>query len=171
MDKTLIEQYKKYAKTEDAFAILFVKKYLYASKNKWVKINHIASSKYFFEDKLEFKSVTCELFDRKIKPEYPPAPKYVTEDYTLMCRAITWATANDDICDQERKGVHGTKYKLEGLKYNANKGGLFLENTPAEIKALENNPNDRTDPLWDIAVNYIREDNYRFKLKNVTRIG
>lgn len=171
MDKKLIEQYKKYAKTEEAFAILFVKKYLNASKNKWVKINDIAYSRHFHAEKLEFKGVTCELFDRKIRPEYPPASKFDSEYYTLTCRAITWKTANEDIYEQECNGIHGVKYKLEGLIYNANKGGLFVENVPAEIKALAENSNDRTDPLWDIAINYIREDNYRFKMKKVTRIG
>ena len=171
MDKKLIEQYKKYANTEDALAILFVKKYLNASKNKWVKINDITHSKYFFEDKLEFKAVTCELFERKTKPEYPKASEFKTkEEYVMACRAITWKTANEDIWEQEQTSVHGTKYKLEGLKYNANTGVLFVKNAPAEIKVLEKNPSDRTDPLWDIVVNYIQEDNYRFKLKKVTRV-
>lgn len=132
MDEKLIEKYKEYANTEEAFAVLFVKKYLHASKGKWVDILDSRPDEYDKYSKLEFEFVDCELFNRKIKPIYPPKPKYppkspfldeekykrqcniIDEQYIIRCRAITWEAAHRDIWQQRAEGIKGLHFQLNG---------------------------------------------------------
>ena len=100
MDKKLIEKYKEYANTEEAFAVLFVKKHLRAAKGKWVDIIDFYYPYNYAPWELEFKYVECRLFSRKRKPQYPPKKDFKDEkEYIQACRAITWETANIDISE------------------------------------------------------------------------
>ncbi len=112
MNKNLIEKYLKYAQTEEAYAVLFVKKYLKKAENKWIDIISLdAGAK---AEELEFTSLNCELFERKIKPKYPNRKEYLSEEeYEQACRAITWKTAHEDIQKQRLKGICGTRYYIK----------------------------------------------------------
>lgn len=51
---------------------------------------------------------------------------------------------------------------------------FFVDVASSEIKALSKNLSDRTDPLWDDAVRWIRpgvNDRYEFRIKRVARVG
>jgi hypothetical protein len=131
----LLKRYIEYASSDEALAVLFVKKELEKSKGHWVDIIDFDSyNDISFED-LEFKFVVCGLYQRKIKPEYPPKSnfkvngKFDEENYYKSIRAITWSTAQEDIQQQKRKGIKGIKYEIRGVKFNKNRG-KFIERPP-----------------------------------------
>lgn len=170
MGSSLLEEYYEYSESEEAYAVLFVKKYLKAAKGKWIDIINIRDSRYFEEVRLEFKEVKCAVFEKKIRPKYPSRKEfYSDDDYKMMCRAITWKTAHEDIENQKVNGLVGKKYVIYGKKNKSN--SMFVDDAPDEIKALENNPNDRTNPLWDRAVKYMKEDRWIFRIKGIKRIN
>jgi len=178
MDKKLIEKYREYANSDEAFAVLFVKKYLEKSKGKWIDIVNYSNSKYYYVNDLEFKFLICVLYDKKIQPKYPPIMnfynngKFDERSYKETCRAITWETAHRDISEQKANYIKGISYKIEGVKFNKNKNSnFFIEEAPQEIKDLEKNINDRTNPLWDIAFKYVSKPKYIFKIKLITKLG
>jgi len=178
LKKSLIEKYKEYCTTAESFAVLFVKKYLRAAEGKWIDILDFEIGRYNEIENLEFEYVTCELFQKELKPEYPPRKIFATEkDYILACRAVTWETAHEDIDAQRQKNIHGVKYALRGKKVavkNENyTGEYFVKDAPEEIKTLAKNLNDTTDPLWDIAFKYVNHEEeyfYEYKLVSVKRL-
>ena len=108
MSPEQIKQYLQYAESEEALPVLFVKKYLPDACDYWIDILEANAPKGYRETKLEFRQVTCALYPRKIHPVYPP-------NATIkMRRAITWNAAHEDIAQQIRKGVKGTKFELNG---------------------------------------------------------
>ena len=165
MSDDLIEKYKAYANSEEAYAVLFVKKHLNAAQGKWIDI--ISTGFKCDMSRLEFEFVECELFKRILKPKYPSKKDFIRDgkfdeyEYTMACRAVTWHTAHDDIFQQRLKRVKGLLFRLHGRFVevpNPNyKEGFFVEDAPDEIKALADNLNDRTDPLWDKALQYINK--------------
>ena len=174
----LIEKYKLYSRTEESYAVLFVKKHLRAAENKWIDIVDFEVGQHNEFEKLEFEFVVCELFEKNIRPQYPSRKLFQYEhEYILACRAITWETAHRDIAEQRQKKIHGSQYSLRGIRKRIKNpqytGNFFVSDAPDEIKALAKNLNDRTDPLWDIAMQYIcREERYfyRYKIIEVKRL-
>lgn len=176
----LLEKHKKYATTEEAFAILFVKKYLKQSSGMWVDILNYQLLNHYDYRNLQFKKVKCELFKRTINPVYPPKSEFEDEEeYYMICRAITWEAANEDIEQQRANGIKGKFYTLEGVRFKdfkKKKPPYFKKDAPKELKALEKNLNDRTDPLWSKATKYINPDYlnfdpYSFKIISIKRIN
>lgn len=176
MDDKLLEKYLAYASTEDAFAILFVKKYLAQAQGHWIDI--IDSKRYeMSEDNLHFRFVVGGLYKRKLRPQYPSKSEYTINgkfderSYYLMTRAITWETAHNDIEQQKKKNVSITKFKITGVSYPKYQygNGYFRDDAPPEIKALANNLSDRTNPLWDRAMQYMDyEQEFIYKIKKVS---
>lgn len=187
-----VRKYLDYARTPEAYAVLFVKKYLDRADSRfWIDIlNCDAPAGYDYEH-LMFKSVTCELFPRKHVPVYPPRRAFQSEhDYVTTCRALTWEAATGDIAILRRHGYHGAKYRIDGVSFPKHKSRLhleppdpatfFVDGAPPEIKALANNLSDRTDPLWDKAMRYVRgaapynmpdnDGGYEFRIRRVTRL-
>ena len=71
MDDKLFKKYLEYANTEEAFAVLFVKKHLARAKGHWVDI--VDCRRYeMSSDNLHFRFVIGGLYKRKIQPKYPP---------------------------------------------------------------------------------------------------
>lgn len=176
MNENLIKKYQDYCKTEEALAVLFVKKYLNVAKGMWIDILDIKEFRYYNSRELEFKEVLCELFKRRMKPKYPSKKTFKNQEYynkeyyIETCRAICWYTAHEDINKQRDKGITGAKFIIEGVKYNENrKKSYFVDSAPLEIKALEDNLNDRTNVLWEFAEPYIRPKKFVFKIKNIRR--
>ena len=127
MDEKLLAMYLEHASTEDAMAILFVKKNMQQSAKKWVDI--IDCEQYTLsDDKLHFRFVEFGLYKRTIKPKYPSKSnfthngKFDERRYYTAVRAITWETANRDIYQQKGKGIIGEKYRITGVRYNKNRG-------------------------------------------------
>ncbi|MCW7554961.1 hypothetical protein NX722_20525 [Endozoicomonas gorgoniicola] len=75
MNEKLLNKYLEYAGSEEAIAVLFVKKHLQKSKGHWVDISDCR--RYDMSDNdLHFRFVHDSLFKRKLKPKYPPKSKF-----------------------------------------------------------------------------------------------
>lgn len=174
MDKKLVNKYREYAATEEAFAVLFVKRHLRKAQGHWVDITYCRQYE-MSDDELHFRCVHGGLFKRKLKPVYPPKSgftengKFDEGTYTFMVRAITWETAHRDIEQQKSKRVSPLNFKITGVSYDKNKGhkGYFRNNAPPEIIALEQDLSNRTNPLWDRAMKYINEPEFVYEIKSV----
>ena len=174
MDDKLLRKYREYANTEEAFAVLFVKKHLAQAKGHWVDI--VDCRRYeMSSDNLHFRFVVGGLYKRKIHPQYPSKSAYTIDGkfdergYYSMIRAITWETAHKDIEQQKSKNVVSRKFKITGISYDKNRSNkdFFREDAPPEIKALANNLNDRTNPLWDRALEYANKPEFVYEIKKV----
>ena len=174
MDDKLLKKYLEYANTEESFAVLFVKKHLAQAKGHWVDI---ADCRRFemSSDKLHFRFVLCGLYKRKMQPQYPPKSAYTIDGkfdergYYLMARAITWETAHKDIEQQKSKNVAPSKFKMTGVCYDKSISSryYFRDDAPPEIKALAKNLRDRTNPLWDKAIRYVRPPEFVYRIKQI----
>ncbi|MCQ8130555.1 hypothetical protein [Methylomonas rivi] len=175
MDENLLKKYLEYANTEEALAVLFVKKHLIKAKGHWVDIVDYDRYEMSDLDDLHFRFVEGGLYKRKIQPRYPSKSAYTINgkfnerEYYLMARAITWETAHTDIEQQKSKNMAATRFKITGVSYdkNRNNKNYFRDDAPPEIKALAKNLNDRTNPLWDKAEQYFNEPEFVYKIKQV----
>ena len=174
MDENLLNKYLKYANTDEAFAVLFVKKHLAQAKGHWVDI--VDCRRYeMSSDNLHFRFVVGRLYKRKIQPQYPSKSaftfdgKFDERTYYLMIRAITWEAAHKDIGQQKSKNVASRKFKITGISYDKNRSNkdFFREDAPPEIKALAKNLNDRTNRLWNKALQYVNEPEFVYEIKKV----
>lgn len=174
MDQKLLKKYLSYTKTNEAFAVLFVKKNLEQAKGYWVDI--VDCQRYEkSSNNLHFKFAIGHLYKRKIHPKYPLKEKYTIngvfeeQRYLLMVRAITWEVAHKDIEQQKRNKSPSRKFNIAGVSYDKNRGNtnFFRDDAPSEIKALAKNLGDRTHPLWDIAMEYINKPDFVYKIKNI----
>ena len=174
MDDNLLNKYLKYAKTDEAFAVLFVKKHIAKAKGHWVDIADCRRYE-MSSDKLHFRFVVGGLYKRKIQPQYPLKSDYTTKgkfderEYYSMLRAITWEAAHKDIEQQKSKKIAPLKFKITGVSYDRNRNNkdFFRKDAPAEIKALANNLNDRTNPLWGKALKYVNDPDFVYEIKKV----
>ena len=121
MDNKLLKKYLRYANTDEAFAVLFVKKHLAQAKGHWVGIvdcRHYEMS----SDNLHFRFVVGGMYKRKTKPQYPSKSAYTIDGkfdehrYYMMVRAITWEAAHKDIEQQKSKNVTSRKFKINRYK-------------------------------------------------------
>jgi hypothetical protein len=172
MDDRLLKRYREYASTEEAFAVLLVKKHLAQAKGHWVDV--VNCRRYeMSRDNMHFRFVVGGLFKKKIKPRYPPRSQYTVNGkfderaYYLMTRAITWETAHTDIEQQKANRVAPLKFEIKGVSYDKNNGSksYFRDDAPPEIKALADNLLDRTDPLWDSAMQYINAPEFVYEVR------
>ena len=174
MDDKLLNKYREYANTEEAFAVLFVKKHLPQAKGHWVDIDDCQRYE-MSSDNLHFRFVVGGLYKRKIQPRYPLKSDFTIDGkfdehrYYLTIRAITWETAHKDIQQQKSKKVAASKFKITGVSYdkNRNNKNYFRDDAPPEIKALAKNLSDRTDPLWDKAMKYVNKQEFVYKIKQI----
>ena len=74
-----------------------------------------------------------------------------------------------DIERQKLKNVILRKFKITGVSYDRNRNNkdFFRKDAPAEIKALANNLNDRTNPLWGKALKYVNDPDFVYEIKKV----
>lgn len=172
MDDKLLERYIEYASTEGALAVLFVKKHLSEAKGYWVDI--VECERYeMSSDRLHFRFVRGGLYKRKLQPQYPPKSEYIFDGrlderaYYLMTRAITWETAHKDINQQKSKRIAPVRFKIAGVSYPKIRraDNFFRDDAPPEIKALANNLSDRTDPLWDVAMQYVDKEDFVYEIR------
>ena len=68
--------------------------------------------------------------------------------------------------------VKPVKFEITGVSYDKNKDkkGYFRDDAPEEIKALAKNLNDRTNPLWDRAMQYINEPEFVYEVRQARLI-
>ncbi len=172
MDENLLKRYREYASTEEAFAVLLVKKHLSQAKGHWVDI--VDCRRYErSSDNMHSRFVVGGLFKRQIHPKYPPRSDYTTNGkfderaYYLMTRAITWEAAHTDIERQKAKRTVPVKFEIKGVSYDKNAGnkGFFRDDAPSEIKALAANLFDRTDPLWNTALRYANAPEFVYEIR------
>ncbi len=174
MNEKLLKKFLEYANTDEAFAVLFVKKNLSQAEGHWVDIADCQRYE-MSSDNLHFRFVIGGLYQRNIKPQYPPKSAYTfdgkfdEQGYYLMARAITWETAHKDIERQKSKGVACRKFKITGVSYDKNRNNkdFFREDAPPEIRALAENLNDRTSPLWDKAMQYAIEQEFFYEIRRI----
>jgi hypothetical protein len=128
-----LRKYLEYASTDEARAVIFVKKELRKSKGHWIDVVDCFSYQNHDPSVLEFKYVVCGLYKRKLKPNYPPKQNFIIngkvneKKYYLSVRAITWETAQKDISQQKNKGIKGDIFEIKGVKYNKNRGKFIKE--------------------------------------------
>jgi hypothetical protein len=172
MDDKLLKKYLEYASTEEAFAVVFVKKHLAQAKGHWIDI--LDCRRYEMSpDNLHFRFVVGGLYRRNIHPQYPPKSAYTIagqfdeRGYYLMTRAITWETAHKDIEQQKSKNVTAPKFKIEGVSYAKTRSekDYFRDDAPPEIKALAKDLYDHTNPLWDKAKQYVNVPEFVYEIK------
>lgn len=172
MDDMLLEKYLEYANTEESFAVLFTKKHLVQAKGHWVDIENFRRYE-MSSDNLHFRFVVGSLYKRKINPSYLSKSLYTINGkfdergYYMMTRAITWETAHKDIAQQKFRKVVPLKFEITGVSYdkNRNNKGYFRNDAPPEIKALAENICDRTNPLWDKAMQYINVPEFVYEIR------
>jgi len=174
MDEKLLRKYLKYANTDEAFAVLFVKKHVPEAKGHWVDI--IDCRRYeLSHDKLHFKFVRGGLYKRKIKPRYPAKSecivggKFDERRYYQLVRAITWEAAHKDIEQQKSRRIRSRNFKITGVSYDKNRENknFFRSDAPPEIQALAKDLSDRTNPLWDKALKYANKPEFVFEIKKL----
>lgn len=177
MNDNLLRRYIEYASTEEALAVLFVKKHLARAKGHWVDI--VECRRYVMSSELlHFRFVVGGLYKRKVQPQYPPKSEYTVDgrfnerEYYLMTRAITWETAHKDIEQQKSKRITPVQFKITGVSYPKirREDNYFRDDAPPEIKAPAKNLNDRTNPLWDEAMQYVADQEFDYKIKRVAII-
>ena len=187
--KQYVQHYLQYANTAEAYAVLFVRKYLrHANGKVWVDILSWEAPAAYGIDQLRFRHVECELFPKRYKVDYPGKWEFDDdEEHRIACRAATWETSRLDIAAQRRKGVKGRKYRIDGACYPVrhevkplpkNQPELFFRpDAPAEIKALAKDLSDRTDPLWDRAMEWANPkyvdtapEEYEFRVTGIHRL-
>ena len=174
MDDKLLKKYLKHAQTDEAFAVLFVKKHISKAKGHWVDITDCRRYE-MSSNNLHFRFVLGGLYKRKIQPQYPAKSNFTIDgkfderEYYLMVRAITWEVAHNDIEQQKSSKIEPLKFKITGVSYNNNRNqkNFFRKDAPAEIKALADNIDDRTNPLWDKALQYANEPEFVYEIKKV----
>ncbi|MGN7918748.1 hypothetical protein [Lysobacter sp. 22409] len=172
MDDRLLKRYREYANTEEAFAVLFVKQHLTQAKGHWIDVVNFRRYEMSPEN-MHFRFVVGGLYRRKIRPHYPPRSAYTINGkfdergYYLMTRAVTWETAHTDIEQQKAKKVQPLKFEVTGVSYDRNRDNksFFRDDAPPEIKALANNLQDRTDPLWDKAMQYVNGPEFVYEVR------
>lgn len=172
MNDRLLARYRKYASTDEAFAVLFVKKHLAQAKGHWVDV--VDFRRYELSpDNLHFRFVVGGLYKRKLRPQYPPRSAYTVNGcfdehkYYLMARAITWETAHIDIDQQKTAKERPLKFEVTGVSYERNRDNknFFRDDAPPEIKALASNLYDRTDPLWSRALQYANAPDFVYEIR------
>ena len=177
MDERLLAKYRAYASTEEAFAVLFVKKHLAQAKGCWIDV--VDCQRYEMSpDEMHFRFVRGGLFKRTLIPEYPPKSAYSLNGrfdergYDLVTRAITWETAHKDIKQQKAARIRPLKFEVTGVSYDSNRDNtdFFRNDAPPEIKALANNLSDRSDPLWDKALQYANTPEYVYEIRQARLI-
>ncbi|MBV5317951.1 MAG: hypothetical protein JZU50_09075 [Desulfobulbaceae bacterium] len=130
-----LKKYLEYASTDEARAVLFVKKHLNKASGHWIDIINCFPYQCDSNEDLEFKLVLCGIYARNLKPKYPLKQNFILngifndKEYYLAVRAITWETAHTDISQQKDKGIEGDKFEIKGVKYNKNRG-KYTEKPP-----------------------------------------
>lgn len=176
--KNLFKKYIEYASSDEALAVLFVKKELKKAVGHWIDIIDYESYHDISYEDLEFKFVICGLYKRTIKPKYPPKSdfkingKFDENNYYQAIRAITWSTAQEDIQQQKRKNVKAVKYEIRGVKYNKNRG-KFVKRPPwidspawkdVDIHSLRGA--DRS-----YVKQFLAPDDWRYEIKYIKRLS
>lgn len=174
----LLKKYIEYASSDEALAVLFVKKELKQSKGYWIDIVDFESYNDISVDDLEFKFVVCGLYKRKIKPNYPPKSRFVNngkfdeKEYYKAVRAITWHTANEDIQQQKTNGVKCVNYQIKGVKYNKNRG-KFTKRPPwldsPAWKDIDIHSLRGTDRSY--VQQFMAPPDWRYEIKSIKRLS
>lgn len=127
MHESLLKRYREYARTEEALAVLFVKRHLAQAKGHWVDV-HACRRYEMSSDAMHFRFVEGGLFRRHIQPHYPPRSEYTFNGkfdehaYALVARALTWETAHKDIEQQKAKRIEPLRFEIKGVSYDKNRG-------------------------------------------------
>ena len=106
MNEKLVAKYRRYARTDEAHAVFFVRQHLPAAKNHWVDPEDFRRYERSSNTQ-HFRYVYGGLYKRKLHPKYPPKSAYKVNgqfdehNYELIVRAITWETAHTDIAQQK----------------------------------------------------------------------
>jgi hypothetical protein len=65
--------------------------------------------------------------------------------------------------------VAASKFKIKGVSYDKNRSNknYFRDDAPPEIKALAKDLHDRTNTLWDKAMQYVNTPEFVYEVKQV----
>jgi hypothetical protein len=118
----LLKKYEAYQKSEESFIVSMIKVHVkdLDTINKWIDVVDYDCCRWINE-KPCFKYIIFELFDRKIKPKYPPKA-----DIHLK-RALTWNVSHEDIDNQKSNGIKGPLFLVTCSLINVNHGKKSLK--------------------------------------------
>lgn len=178
MDKKLLERYHRYASSDEALAVLFVREHLPEAVGHWIDPEDFRRYEQS-PDRLHFRFVVGGLYRRRLRPVYPPESAYTINgkfdehNYAIVVRAITWEAAHKDISQQKAAKVQPVRFEVAGVSYDKNRSNksFFSDDAPPEIKALANNLQDRTDPLWDRAMAFVNRPQFVYEIRRARVIG
>ena len=156
-------EYREYIRSGEAEAIAFIRKHCRDAKGNWVLVYGFYSAAGI--PGIPIKTASFALYPKLTKPKYPPKEKFrFTADWLEACHYETWKTAMKDIETQDRRNYYPPEYGLR-VKFKLDKSHYFIDSAPAEVKALANDLNDLTNPLWDEAGKYINPKRYKYKVQ------
>ncbi|MCM1245830.1 MAG: hypothetical protein NC293_09345 [Roseburia sp.] len=168
-EKKYDAEYIRYVESGESAAVFIARDLCneISTKGKWIDV--VDLDIYHKRGGIAFNYFIVELFDRKIKPEYPKDSSQDEKNY------ITWKTAHMDIERQRKKGIKGPKYIVLCHLYNKNKG------TYQKRKVLWNKRFERYVPIgwktssceWREKLVYVspKKDDWRYKIQAVKRIN
>ena len=133
-------EYIRYVESGESAAVFVVRDVVQAvnTSGKWISIVSM-NSRIEEPNGWAFDWIVCELFPRKIQPEY------IGED-TDYNRYITWKTAQLDIAQQRSKGYSGPKFLVLCRLINHNKGKyITLKLASVVMKYHDSNGN-----VWEV---------------------
>ena len=109
-------EYIRYVESGRSAAVFVVRDVVQAvnTSGKWIDIISLDHHKEYPNGNA-FNWIVCELFHRKLQPEY-------TDDDLAYNRYITWQTAQTDIRQQRCKGYNGPKFLVLCRLINHNNG-------------------------------------------------
>lgn len=156
--------------SQEARLVEMVRKNVLAARGNWVDILSYDEMKGRFAFDVEFKMLEFELFPKRLHPKLPKREIGQSKAaYSDVVRRIVWETAHKDINEQRAEGVVGKRYCLKARLVKPSAEEFFVDDAPTEIKALAANLADRTDPLWDVALEYARKPRWAYSVKRVGR--
>ena len=147
--------YIRYVKSGESAAVFVVRDVVQAVNTscKWIDI--VSMSCYEEEpDGKAFNWIMCELFPRKIQPQYV----YDNPEYN---RYITWFTAHQDIDQQRSGGYSGPKFLVLCRLINHNKGITVTLN----LISITRNYKGSDGSVWEVAEAPDEQETFQASLK------
>ncbi|MBD8068795.1 hypothetical protein [Bacillus sp. PS06] len=118
------EAYIAYLERSESVAVIIVRDLIKTidTKDRWVDVRML-ERRFLSDLDRDFSFIIVELFQRKLKPNYPKKKIEDTDfDYKNLKAYITWKTATADINSQRANGIKGDVYIILPRLKNEHEG-------------------------------------------------